>query len=360
MAEGFTVRAPGGHLRNVVMVTAAIGAVVLGSLLWFRGQTMVVSFNIPFAFVLCVSISIAAFGLVVVTGRIVRDWHPVAQWAMFVSSFAVAAAIGTLLTPVVFSVVGTIPGGLILTVFQENIRGTMPTTIAFGTFMLLVEGWKARLRESELALRTQQMERERAERLAAEAQLASLSSRVQPHFLFNTLNAIAALVRDNPAAAEQMVEQLSAVLRSSLNTAVTVPLERELKLIDDYLRIQQARLGERLRFEIARDADVPDNVPVPPFAVQTMVENAVKHVAGRQPDGVLIRVHAYRSGDAVLIDVTDDGPGFEPASVTAGHGLDNLHGRLRALYGDRATIVFDRRDRAMTVRLRVPIANNAP
>jgi len=182
--------------------------------------------------------------------------------------------------------------------------------------------------------------------------LASLSSRVQPHFLFNTLNSIAALIRENPEQAEQTVERLASLLRSSLDQTQIVPLEQEIKLVRDYLEIQKTRLGERLTFEIAVEPGIQAGVP--PFSVQTLVENSVKHVAGRRQGGVDLHIRASRFGDDVIILVADNGPGFDADSMKSGHGLDNLQARLRAVYGDRAGLEFLREPSQMTVRLRIP------
>jgi LytS/YehU family sensor histidine kinase len=270
---------------------------------------------------------------------------------VFLPTFALAGVIGTYLAALVIDLLGL--AGLRRT-FVQNIRGTVPTSIVFGTVIMAFEQGKERLRAAEAQLQAQRAERERAERLASEAQLASLTARVQPHFLFNTLNSIAALVRENPKDAEQLIEQLSAVLRSSLDAATLVPLERELALVRDYLGIQRARFGDRLRFTVHGGDPALHGTTVPPFAVQTLVENAVKHVGSRRDDGVSIEVHARVDAGVTVVEVIDDGGGFTPDQLTGGHGLDTLQGRLRAVYGTAAALEFERRPGGMLVRLRVP------
>jgi LytS/YehU family sensor histidine kinase len=227
-------------------------------------------------------------------------------------------------------------------------------TLLVGTIITIFVSTKKRLDATESQLQEQRLERERAEKLAAEARLASLASRVQPHFLFNTLNSISALVREDPAQAEQTIIRLSSLLRSSLEGKDTVPLEQELKLVADYLEIQRTRLAERLRFHIS---DVPQHAPaVPPFAVQTLVENSVRHAGETRLEGVEVEVNACRTNDDLIVDVTDNGSGFDQSELRAGHGLDILINRLRALYGERAALEFERAEHGMTVRLRVPAA----
>jgi signal transduction histidine kinase len=337
-----------------LIVTAAMVALEFWLGGWRRPQTVVFQ-GLPFGLLMSATISGSVTILLLLTGAIARRLHPVLRWAFWVATFVTGAVAGTFLAAVVLSVIGTVAREAILVVFRQNLLGTIPTTIVVGVFIMTVEIWKLRVKTAEAALHEQQMERERAERLASEAQLASLSARVHPHFLFNTLNAIAALVRDDPRRAEQMVEQLSGVLRASLDAATTVPLEREMKLVDDYLRIQQARFGERLHADVEWDADGLRGAAIPPFAIQTLVENAVKHVAGQRAEGIRIHVGAMRSDASLVVEVRDDGAGFEPDALKAGHGLDNLQARLRAAYGGRGRLEFDRRPDGMTVRARLPL-----
>src|SRR5215470_8768544 len=262
------------------------------------------------------------------------------------------AAVGTAAVATVPFLAGVIDVGDIPVLFRQTVGGTLPVTIIMGIAMILIGIDKARIEATELSLRTQQLERERAEKLAAEAQLASLSSRVQPHFLFNTLNSISGLIRNQPARAEAMIEHLSSLLRSSLEGRELVDLAQELKLVTDYLEIQRTRLGGRLRYDLAVDPAASGKLP--PFSVQTLVENSLKHVLGRRPDGVAIQIDVRRDDQGLSLAVTDDGPGFDPDAMRAGHGLDILQRRVRSIFGDLATLEFDRQPGSMTVRLRVP------
>jgi LytS/YehU family sensor histidine kinase len=236
------------------------------------------------------------------------------------------------------------------------LRTAVPIAVIIGVGFTVVEALRSRLHSAESELRKQQLERERADKLAAEARLAALTARVQPHFLFNTLNSISALIKDEPERAERTIERLSGLLRSSLENEQTVPLEREFRLVSDYLEIQRVRFGDRLRFGVPQLLDGVAGALVPPFAVQTLVENAVKHVAERRQGGASIHIAASRSGPDVVIDVVDDGPGFDQQAIAAGHGLDVLRQRLGAIYGAAAALDFLPGAAGMTVRLRVPAA----
>ena len=150
-----------------------------------------------------------------------------------------------------------------------------------------------------------------------------------------------------------MIEHLSSLLRSSLDSKEAIPVAQELRLVTDYLEIQRARLGPRLRYDLDVEANISGAVP--PFSLQTL-ENVLKHVAGRRSEGVTVRVAARRDADSLVLAVTDDGPGFDPDAMTAGHGLDVLQRRLHAIFGSRATLDFHREPHRMTVQVRVPVA----
>ncbi|MBJ6760723.1 histidine kinase [Myxococcaceae bacterium JPH2] len=200
---------------------------------------------------------------------------------------------------------------------------------AYARMMERLRAWNTRVREAEAR-------RERAEWLESEARFDSLSARLRPHFLFNALNSIATLVREDPKAAEAMVERLASVLRSSLDSGVgrQVSLQRELDLVSDYLELERARMGARLRYSL----EVPpglDQLAVPPFAVQTLVENAVKYAVSPRRAGGSIFVSVSADATRVHLEVRDDGPGIT-GLPPEGHGLDMLMRRLTSTYGPEA------------------------
>lgn len=177
------------------------------------------------------------------------------------------------------------------------------------------------------------------ERAANEAQLASLESRVRPHFLFNALNSAIALIPEDPTRAEDVLVRLSALLRFSLDRqqARLVPLGEELRIVVDYLEIERARFGARLRYRVEVASEL-EHHEVPAFALQTLVENSVKYAIATRKEGGEIVIAARERGHTLELEVTDDGPGFAAAPMPAGHGLDTLRARLAALYGRGATL----------------------
>jgi sensor histidine kinase YesM len=183
----------------------------------------------------------------------------------------------------------------------------------------------------------QEKEREEQElrALAAQAELRALKAQINPHFLFNTLNTIAALIHTDPKLAETTVERLAELFRYVLtSTEGGVPLEEEIAFLDGYLEIEQARFGQRLRVtrEIAPDAL---STPVPSLILQPLVENAVQH--GQGDDGSIdLTIRVEPASDEVVLTIADEGPGTPLGYEIGdgpGHGLRNVDERLRKTYG---------------------------
>lgn len=171
-----------------------------------------------------------------------------------------------------------------------------------------------------------------------QANLRVLKMQLQPHFLFNTLNAISSLIHENPQAADDMVGSLSQFLRTTLEVSAKneVPLRAELEFLDRYLEIQQTRFGSRLR--ICRDVDsAVMDARVPPLILQPLVENAIRHGIEPRETGGVVTIRAVREGDFLNLEVSDDGAGFSGGQLLRpgnGVGLSNTMARLQTLYGD--------------------------
>lgn len=265
------------------------------------------------------------------------------------------AAAGSMLANAILVLVGLLPANAFWMEWHFAVRVAILATVSAGTLSIVFDTLLFRLQQAKLELRTRQLEQERACKLASEARLSSLESRVHPHFLFNTLNSISALIREDPSRAERTMERLAALLRYSLDTGrhPLVPLRQELRVVRDYLEIEKTRFCDRLRFSI----DVPEEMEeleVPPMAVQTLVENSIKHAISTSRQGGHIAVTARLEPGNLVIAVTDSGPGFDLRAMKEGHGLDNLQERLTALFGGKAQLEMARRDGRMTVSVAVP------
>jgi sensor histidine kinase YesM len=176
------------------------------------------------------------------------------------------------------------------------------------------------------------------------ARLAALEARLNPHFLFNALNSIAVLVRDGANdRANRAVEELSDLLRATLERdSAEITLERELELVRRYLAVEELRFQDRLRAAIDAPAEVA-RAAVPAFALQHLVENAVRHGLASTIDAGVITITARRRGDTLVLVVRDDGTGITSADAERpGHGLAHTRERLWALYRDRASLVVAR------------------
>jgi LytS/YehU family sensor histidine kinase len=269
------------------------------------------------------------------------------------------AVAGSFAAGLVFQIVGLVPRGE----YWGELRSVLPFSIVislmFGLSISTFETMRYKLQAATLELRTKQVEQERAYKLLAEAQLSSLESRIHPHFLFNTLNSIAALIPRDPQLAEDTVGKLASLLRFSLNANQRglVALSQELKVIRDYLEIEKTRFGPRLSYEITIPEALYD-VQVPPLALQSLVENSVKHVVSARTEGARIQIAGAMTGtndsQRIRLEVMDDGPGFSLDAITAEHGLGNLIARLELLFGTEGRLAVTRENEKTVVRLLFP------
>lgn len=204
--------------------------------------------------------------------------------------------------------------------------------------------------------RARQVEQIRAE--LAEAELRALRAQINPHFLFNTLNSIAALITEDPAAAEETTTRLAEVFRYTLRAS-----ERELARLGDelsflraYLEIERTRFGPRLRVEEAIEPGL-EAVLVPSLLLQPVVENAVRYAVSSRPEGATLRIMARRHGDGLEIEVSDDGPGMNGENPLAGDGfgLHSVRERLRASGLPDALSIETSPGRGTRVRVLLPV-----
>ena len=320
-------------LRTIALLNIAAGvAGCLLSISVYRANTAQIAANFErslitaFFVVTPVTLLLARFGMRMY--RVSAPWN----WTLIVTGILACTIAGTLACSAVSIALGLIPQGYFWIFFWARIQFAAVLALSMGIGALTYGVVRNQLAATKL-------EQERARKLAVEARLASLESHVRPHFLFNTLNTISSLIPEDPKRAETLVGKLAALLRLSLdsNQARLGSLERELKIIGDYLEIERARYGERLRFRI----DVPEElrpVQVPALSLQTLVENSVKHAVGSRFEGAEVRVVAFERDGSVFVEVSDDGPGFTEQAILPGHGLDNLQQRLATMFGPGARL----------------------
>jgi two-component system sensor histidine kinase AlgZ len=289
-------------------------------------------------------------------GARIAAQRPLLNWLLLIATLVILTAIGLLIAGLILVALGLFDIQNYWQKFLYDMRYAWAISVVIGISLSLYERLRDKLEATRLELREKELAAERARQLAVEARLSSLESRIHPHFLFNTLNSILSLIQEDPAQAEKLVERLAALLRFSLdsNEQRTVPLEKEMKITRDYLEIERARFGDRLRYSM----DVPPAlrfIETPPLAVQTLVENSVKHAIAPRREGGEVRITARLLDRHLRIEVADDGPGFARDALSAGHGLDTLHARLLALYDDRAALDIITHEGRTVVRLSLPV-----
>jgi two-component system LytT family sensor kinase len=192
----------------------------------------------------------------------------------------------------------------------------------------------------------------------AQARLKTLEAELHPHFLFNTLHAISTLVHSNPDAADRMISRLSDLLRITLDRSsmMCVTLHEELEFLQKYLEIEQTRFQDRLTVRFDIDPDTLD-AEVPRLILQPLAENAIKHGVSKQSGPGFVQISAQREGDALWLEVRDNGGGLSGAArdrMNGGVGLLNTRERLECLYDGAQALEFSDMQGGLAVRMRIP------
>ncbi|MGK7295680.1 MAG: sensor histidine kinase, partial [Candidatus Wenzhouxiangella sp. M2_3B_020] len=279
-----------------------------------------------------------------------RPWlarlTPVAAFAtIFVVIQALVAAFSVLAVPLFLAPAD--PGASGVDWLLRNLLISLIASLVFIRYLVLYRQWQLQVRAE------------------AGARLDALQARIRPHFLFNSLNTIANLIRTRPDEAEQSVLDLSDLLRTGLRTGASHTLGEELELIRGYLRIESQRLRERLRIDWEIDDSLPLDVPIPALLIQPLVENAVVHGIAHLPEGgtLTIRADATERGrwrvrveNPLPLDA-QSGTESNDAETTTGNrmALANIEKRLELAYGERARLTTREADSTFRAVIRAPI-----
>jgi sensor histidine kinase YesM len=236
-----------------------------------------------------------------------------------------------------------------------------PSDVMFYWGIVVIEhalNYYSKLQEREL--KASQLEAQ-----LAQAQLHVLKMQLHPHFLFNTLNAISALIRESPDEADEMVSRLGDLLRMTLETAglQEVPFKKELEFLKHYLDIEQTRFQDRLKVEMAIEPETLDGL-VPSMILQPLVENSVRHGVAPRPEGGCIKIKAWCDNSLLRLEVEDDGPGLSGDTPPKERvGLTNTRARVTNLYGDEHGLrLRNAAQGGLVVSLSIPfrtVANNS-
>jgi signal transduction histidine kinase len=206
------------------------------------------------------------------------------------------------------------------------------------------------------AVEREATERQAAEERAGRARIRALTAQMNPHFLFNTLHSLAALLRRDPVTAESVLQQLGGLLRYGIDRGdALLPLEEEWRFTQSYLDLEQIRLGRRLTVTTQLEPEALERM-VPPFIIQPLVENAIRHAVDASPEGGSIAVRASLRADSLVVEVIDSGTGADPEALwnAAGVGLRGVRAQLTAHFGEDAKMEADNGPAGFMVRLVLP------
>jgi sensor histidine kinase YesM len=219
----------------------------------------------------------------------------------------------------------------------------------------------ARIGVALFAVEREAQERRAAEHQAAVARLRAVTAQMNPHFLFNALHSLSALVRRDPRASEDVLERLGGLLRYGLDHGEhPVTLAEEWAFADNYVSLEKVRLGDRLTLIADIDPSAVGHT-VPPFVLQPLVENAVRHGIDRSAEGGRIEVSARVEGDELRVRVWDSGRGADPEQLaqSKGVGLRGVRAQLQTHFGSRASLTSERpAGGGFAVSIAVPIVHD--
>ena len=288
------------------------------------------------------------------------DWNRAINWTVHLGTAAIICLIYSLwvsmfeewLNPWAF-VPGPDPFGKLF--LRKFFSAILSTLILYGLVMLV-----GHILIAQRRFAMQQAETARLNEQLTKAQLNALRRQIEPHFLFNTLNAIAGLVRENRNdAAVSMIARLSDFLRRTVNDSdrQQVALSEEIEFTQKYLEIQQVRFADRLTFAMDVPADLL-SARVPSLILQPMVENAIKHGIAKRVQGGVISIAAARSNGTLTLRIFNDGPSL-PATweqTTSGIGVQNVRTRLQSLYGNAFDLSLRNQRGGVEASLSLPYA----
>lgn len=190
-----------------------------------------------------------------------------------------------------------------------------------------------------------------------EIELNKLKSQLNPHFIFNSMNIIRALVDENPQKSKDSITRLSNILRSSLlmGRKEVIPFKEEMQLVNDYLGLEKTRFEERLEVQMNIESDCMEMM-VPPMMVQTLVENGIKHGISQLPQGGRLSIMAYKKDDLLVVQIENDGR-MKEVEFQSGFGLKNTKQRLQLLYGEEASFHISNKETKVLAVLKIPSKN---
>lgn len=328
--------------------------------------------SLPTLFALMVVAEIVALVIAMAPARVASTWlNELAIASVFVQWLALLNAVVLCSSRELLERLPARPGfalawalAVTTTALGSAVVYSMDHALGFGLTAPAGEIWRFSLGNAAICaliaaallryLYVRQLWQERV-KAAAKAQVDALQARIRPHFLFNSMNTIASLIRKRPADAERAVEDLSDLFRAALGTREMLgTLGEELDLIGHYLRIEGLRLGDRLKLDLDLGA-LPRDMPMPPLLLQPLVENAVYHGIQRLPDGGTLSMRGVRQDGMIEIIVRNPVPD-DVALPRNAHAVANVRARIEYHFGDKAALIAQPSRGEFTVTVRLPEA----
>jgi hypothetical protein len=305
--------------------------------------------TLPYGLLMMGSAALMGVAVWWLTGRVPWDWRAASFYAIHGTALATYS--------VVYSSSWVWPD-LVSGRFTEGLAAVRSSPVQIwnllmGSWLYLVVAGLSYTIRAHRRIRAQEAAAAEAQLLAQQAQLAALRAQINPHFLFNALHTVGALVASDPVRADKALDCLGGLLRYALDADDEVLFAQEWRFTQDYLAFEQLRLGDRLRVEADADAAALSML-MPPLILQPLVENAVRHGIADRAEGGHIALRASVEDARLVLQVSDDGRG-DMGSSGDGLGLNSVRRRLAALYGDSATVGIDRLPSGFTVTIGLPL-----
>jgi sensor histidine kinase YesM len=293
----------------------------------------------------------AALGVAVwrLTGAVAWDWRA----PSFYLIHALALTLYSILYSTSWMWLEFARGEFALAIKTLQTSPILVWSLLMGSWLYLIIAGMSYAVRAHRRIRAQEVAASEARLLAQQAQLVALRAQINPHFLFNALHSVGALVTSDPARADRALECLGDLLRYALGSESEVPFAHEWKFTQDYLAFEQLRLGERLKVDAQIDRAAL-SVAVPPLILQPLVENAVRHGIADRPEGGRIVLRGSVQDDRLVLRVEDDGCG-SAEEAGAGFGLKSVRRRIAALYGPKGTVDIGAGASGFAVTIALPV-----
>lgn len=270
---------------------------------------------------------------------------------LFFLVFTLLSSLGVVIGLIISTLI--LEGGLY---FSVNFFLAIIIGVLFSGGVTVYEVQKSRLEEKITRLKAAELENEQLRRLESEARFNSLQAKLNPHFLFNTLNSLAALVYDNPVIAEKSIVRLSELYRSvlSISNQTFITITEELALIKDYLELEKLRFQDQLTYTL-QVSHTLENRRIPGLLIEPLIGNVIKHVTEQTEKAVHVLVTIKEQDGHLVISVSDNGPGFDEAHTSSGYGLYSIQERLKLLFGeDYKFNLKSKPGKGLKVTIRIP------